>query len=373
MRENRTPGSVQGAPGNRRSYCDGRAPIRRGIGLKTITLSGVLLCLLLVCNMVSGSGQNTFTGIFKADSRPREMAYLGMTQTGDIVSGLLIVVTPDGDGSTTSSNLPLRGTTDGDAITLTADRFFKDLVINGRKEGKTIVLMFPTDSGNISTMSFMPTTDKDYNLLLNRWQEELAEIHEEKEELTKLANAVYDAINVVKSTGIRTNLADIKYALEDERLALHDLEIDLAELKHNASLRPMTCFQANSIVGHDYNSRMGYSYSSRLGYAHDKFMSRLKELEERISNAEPLATIIREGAHALDQAIEESKHPLPKLKFMPGDEKQILEQYQVLVASARNELPVLKGTHSDILSKAKGFMREGESILKKTQASVRCN
>ena len=24
MRENRTPGSVQGAPGNRRSYCDGQ-------------------------------------------------------------------------------------------------------------------------------------------------------------------------------------------------------------------------------------------------------------------------------------------------------------------------------------------------------------
>lgn len=340
--------------------------------MKTITLSGVFVFLLLVCNMVSGYGQNTFTGIFKADSRPREIMYLGMTQTGDIVSGSLIIVTSDGDGSTKSSTLPLRGATDGDVITLTANRFFKDLIINGRKQGERIVLMFPTDSGNISTVSFMPTTDKDYNQLLSRWQEELAAIHKEKEILTKLANAVYDDINAVKSTGIKTNLAGIKSALDDERSALLDLESDLAELKHNASLRPMTCYQANSVVNYDYYSRMGYSYSSRLGYAHDKFMSRLGELEERISNAEPLATKIRKGVHALDQAIEESKYLLPKLNFMPGDEKQVLEQYQALAASARNELPVLKASHSDILSKAKGIMREGESILKKTQASVRC-
>lgn len=341
--------------------------------MRKITLLGAFLCFLLVCNIAAGYGQNKFTGIFVADSRPREVVYLGVTQTGDIVSGSLVIVTPDGYGNTKSNTLPLRGTTDGDAITLTAERLFQDLVINGRKQGKTVVLMFPTDSGNMSTVTFLPTTDRDYNLLLNRWQEELAAIYKEKESLTKLANTLADDINAVKSTGIKRSLADIKSALDDEQSALHDLENDLAELKHDASLRPMTCYQANSRVGYAYNSRMAYSYSSRLGYAHDKFMVRLEELEHRLSNVEPLVTKIRQETHALDQAIKESKYSLPKLNAKPGDEAQVLIQYQALAASARNELPLMKAAHSDILNKAKGIMREGEAILKKTQASVRCD
>ncbi|MCI0559124.1 MAG: hypothetical protein MN733_11560, partial [Nitrososphaera sp.] len=139
------------------------------------------------------------------------------------------------------------------------------------------------------------------------------------------------------------------------------------------SLRPMTCYQANSKVDYDYNSRMAYSYDSRLGYAYDKFKARLEELEERLSNVEPLVTKIKQEAHALDQAIEDSKYPLPNLDIMPGDEAQALEHYKELAASARNELPVLKATHSEILNKAKGIMREGEGILRATQASVRCD
>lgn len=336
------------------------------------TLAG-LFCFISILNFLTGCGQNTFTGTFAVDSRPHEILYLALIQTNDTVSGSLIIVKPDGNGSIDSDTLPLRGTADRDAITLTADRLFGDLVINGRKEGRNIVLMFPTNSGSISNLTLTPTTENDYNVLLKQWQEELVAIHIEKETLTKLASDLSDDINAVKSTGIKSNLADIKSALDDERSALHDLESDLAELKQDASLRPMTCYQANSKVDYDYNSRMGYSYNSRLGYAHDKFMSRLEELEKRISNAESLVTKIREGTRALDQAIEESKYPLPKLNFMPSDEKQVLEQYQALAVSARNELPVLKVTHSDILNKAKGIMREGESIMKQTQASVRCD
>lgn len=338
-----------------------------------ITLPGVFFCLSLVCNIVGGYGQNTFTGIFHSDSRPTEMLYLSLTQTGDIVSGSLIIVTPDGNGSTKSNTLPLRGTTDGDAITLTADRLFGDLVINGRKQGETIVLMFPTDSGNISTVAFAPTTDVDYNLLLSRWQEELAAIHKESKRLTKLATALSGDVNAAKSTGITRNLTDIRSALDDEASALQHLEDNLAKLKYEASLRPMTCYQANSKVDYDYNSRMAYSYDSRLGYAHDKFKARLEELEERLSNVEPLVTKIKQEARALDQAIEDSKYPLPNLDIMPGDEAQALEHYKEVAASARNELPVLKATHSDILNEAKGIMREGEGILRATQASVRCD
>jgi len=341
--------------------------------LRKITLLGVFFYLLLACNVVACYGQNTFTGVFTADSRPREMVYLSLTQTEDTVSGSLIMVTPDGYGSTKSDTLPVRGTTDGDAITLTADKLFGDLVINGRKQSGTVVLMFPTDSGSISNVVFMPTTENDYNLLLKQWQGELAAIHKEKEAIMNLASGLSEGINAVKSTGIKQNIDDIKSALDDEQSALDDLNNDLAELKDDASLRPMTCFQANSKVSHDFNSRMAHSYNSRLGYGHDKFMTNLEELNKRLSNVEPIVTKITQQSRALYQAIEKSNYPLPKLNVMPGDEKPLLEQYQALAASARNELSLLKDAHSKILNKAKGLMREGEEILKTTQESIRCD
>ncbi len=346
---------------------------RREVGLSKITLLRTFLCFLLVCNIATSYGQNKFTGTYIADSKPREVVYLGLTQTGNIVSGSLVIVTPDRHGSTKGNTWPLQGATDGDAITLTAERFLQDLVINGRKQGKSVVLMFPTDSGNMSTVTFLPITDRDYNLLLSRWQKELAAIYEEKKSLTNLANALADDINAVKSTGIKRNLADLKSALEDEQSALKNLENNLAELQQDASLRPMTCYQAYSKIDYDYNSRMMHTYSSRLGYAHDNFMLSLKELEHRLSNVEPIVTKIRQETHILHQAIKESKYPPPKLNARPGDETQVLVEYQSLAVSAHNELPFLKDTHSDILNKAKEIMREGEAILTRIQASVRCD
>ncbi len=357
---------------------------KTGIVLRIITLSSLLLSIVLVCTTVPGYSQNTFTGTFLADSRPYALKYLSIIQTGNVISGSLIKVTPNGTGGTQSNTLSLRGTTDRDAVSLTIDRLFGDLVINGRKQGVTVVLMFPTDSGSISSVVFRPTDENNYNLLLGQWQEELATIHKDKERLTKianaekerstkLANALSDDINEVKSTGINRNLDDIKSALDDEKSAIHDLENNLAELRQDASLRPMTCYQANSKVDYDYNSRMAYSYDSRLGYAHDKFIASLKDLERRLSGVEAIVTEIKQEAHDLAQAIKESKYPRPELRVMPGEERLVLEQYQALAASARNELPSLKATHSDILNKAKKTMHEGEATLKTTQASVRCD
>ena len=355
----------------------------RWISLKKLTLLGFIY-FLTVNNIVASYGQNLFTGTFLADSRPHKIMHLVLTQTKDSVSGSLIIVTPDGRGSTRSDNLVLRGSTDGNAITLISAKLFGDSVINGRKQREKIALMFPTDSGSISNITFLPTTEDHYNLLLKQWQEELsisytqqqrelAGIQNEKQKLTKLADALSDGINSVKSNGIRQNLDDLKFALDYERSALHKLENDLAKLKQDASLRPMTCYQANSVVDYDFNSIMAYSYNSNLGYAHNILMDKLKELEERLSNVEPLSTKIRQMTQVLNQAIKGSKYPLPKLNIMPGDERQVLEQYQILATSARNELLPLRNTHLDILNKAKEIMNEGEVTLNETRALVRCD
>lgn len=352
--------------------------------MRKLALFGIFLYLLTISNLAVSYGQSLFTGSFLANSRSHEIMYLRLTQTKDSVAGSLIIVTPDSRGSTKSNTLVLRGTVDGNAITLISANLLGDSVINGRKQREKIVLMFPTDSGSISNVTFLPTTEDHYNLLLKQWQEELATSHKrqqreltaiqsEKQKLTKLAETLSDSINAAKSTRIKQNLDDLKSSLDDEQFALQDLENDFAELRSNASLRPMTCYQAHSIMDYDYNSRMAYSYHSRLGYSHNKFVTQLEELEKRLLNVEPLTTEIKQMAHALDQAIKDRKFSLPKLSVMPGGERQVLEQYQVLATSARNDLPPLKAAHSGILSKAQEIMREGEKTLMKTQALVRCD
>ncbi len=221
------------------------------VGLKKTTLAGVF-CLVSILNLLAGCGQNNFTGTFVADSRPHQIFLLTLIQTKDSVSGSLIIAEPDGNGRMDSDTLPLRGTADGNAITLTVDRLFGDLVINGRKEGGNVVLMFPTNSGSISNLTLMPTTESDYNGLLRQWQEELTAIYIEKETLTKLANALSDDIDTIKATRIKGDIIDIKSALSDEQSALRELENHLVQLKHDASLRPMTCYQANQTVRYDF-------------------------------------------------------------------------------------------------------------------------
>ncbi|MDE2388873.1 MAG: hypothetical protein KGN35_07315 [Betaproteobacteria bacterium] len=175
-----------------------------------LILHGISFCLLILSNSVTGYSQTLFTGSFLADSRPDRMMYLVLTQTKDSVSGSLIIVTPDNLGNTKSRTLVLQGTTDGDAVTLISTRLLDDsVVISGRKRKDKVMLLFPTDSGEILNIAFLPVAEDRYNHLLKQWQEELTVSHvqkqrelnniqNEKQKLTKLANALSEGINTVK-------------------------------------------------------------------------------------------------------------------------------------------------------------------------------
>lgn len=343
----------------------------KGVGLKKTTLAG-LFCLISVLNFLAGCGQNNFTGTFVADSRPHQIFLLTLIQTKDTVSGSLIIAKPDGNGRMDSDTLPLRGTTDGNAITLTADRLFGELIINGRKEGVNVVLMFPTSSGSISNLTLIPTTENDYNGLLKQWQEELAAMHLERETLTKLANALSDDIDTIKATGIKGDMIDIKSALADEQSALIELENDLGQLKNDASLRPMTCYQANQTVRYDFEQTLGYDYRQTLGYANNQFQTAVNQLEERLSKVESMVAKIKKEREIFDQAIKASKFPLPKFSVEPGEDTSALQQYQSIATSSRNELPTLKSETDKILNKANNIMREGKLVMEKAQSIANC-
>lgn len=253
----------------------------------------VFSCLILISNFLSGCSQNNFTGTFLADSRPHQILLLNLIQTKDTVTGSLIVAKPNGNGGMHSDTLPIRGTTDGNVITLTVDRFFEDLVINGKKEGKDVVLMPPVDSGKISRLTAKPTTENDYNTLLNQWQAEFAEISKEKEELAKLDKALFNDTNAIKNADIKGEMLNIKSALANEQSALHELENNLDKLVHDALIRPMTCYQANQVVKYDFEQVIGYNYKQNFQYANNQFQTALQRVEEELSNVESMSIKIK--------------------------------------------------------------------------------
>lgn len=342
-----------------------------------------MVAVLMAMIPLLASAENRFTGTYMADARPQEMIYLALTQTQDSVAGAMTIVTPDHEGNVESRTLPLRGTADGNTISLVAEQFLNDLAITGRKKGGSITLTFPGLSGGLATLSFTPASENDFNAVLTKWRQQLLAMHadqeqlkarelEEHQKLEKLARPLYDNIRAIKSTGIGDNLTEAKSALNDERSALKELEEALAELKRNASIRPMTCYQAHQTVAYDFQQTMGFTYKQTLGYANSQFQSAVSRLEQRLSRVDGMVEQIKKNAAELQEAIRVSSFPLPKLPISPGEEQDPLEQYQMLARSSKKELPILKAQNEEILNKAKKIVHEGKSVMEAAQSLVRC-
>jgi hypothetical protein len=259
--------------------------------------------------------------------------YLALTHTRDGVSGSLTIVVPDKKEGTHSRTLSLHGDTDGNAISLSAE----NLIFNGRKEKDSILLMFPNDSGIISTFKFSPGSEKEFNEAVTKLRQLIlaairadqeTEKHKksEKDKLTELAGALENDVLAIKRTGIKADLDDIASALNNEYLAVRQLEEHLAALQRDTSVRPMTCYQAYQTVGYDFNQTLKYDYEQTLGYANSQYKDAIIRLEERLSGVEIIVGKIKQEAQELNQAVKQSKFPLPKLDIMPGDESGALKE-----------------------------------------------
>lgn len=338
--------------------------------------ASVLLCLLF---STASYSQSRFTGTFMADLKLEGVMFLVLTQTQDSVSGALTIVAPDKKEGTRSHTLSLQGHTDGDTITLTTE----GPVINGRRQGDNITLMFPSNSGIISTAKFAPSSEAEFNravitlhdLLLAAIkvdQEVERQKLQEAEKITSLTKTLANDISAIKATGIKQDIMDINSALDHEHSALHQLENDSTRLQRDASVRPMTCYQAYQTVGYDFHQTLGYDYNQKLGYANNQFQTAANRLEERLSRVESMVEKIKKEAAQLDQAIKVSRYSLPKLKVMPADAATAIAEYQALAHSAHKQLPSFKATNGDIVSKAKEIMQEGKVVMEKAQSLVTC-
>jgi hypothetical protein len=349
----------------------------------TNPLARNLLAAFLSMISLLANAENRFTGTYMTDAHPHKMIYLALTQTQDSVAGAMTIVTPNHKGGVDSQTVPLRGTSDGNSISLIAEQFLNNLAITGQKKGRTIALTFPSASGDLATLSFAPASENDFNAAVIKWRQSLFAMHSNQErlkarqinehqKLEKLARSFYDNVRAIKGTGISDDLIQAKSALQNERLALKEIEEGLAQLKRDTSLRPMTCHQAYQTVGYDFQQTMEFSYKQTLGHANSQFQSAVIRLEKRLSHVDSMTEQIRKNASELQEAIRISKFPPPRLSISPGEEIAPLEQYQTLARLSKEEVPALKTQNEELLNKAKEIMREGKDVMETAQSLVRC-
>lgn len=347
------------------------------------TSFGRLVAAALLAFATTAVAENRFTGTYIADARPGEMMFLALTQTGESVSGVMTIVSPDRSGGLDNQTLEVHGSADGNSINLTAKRFLSNLLLSGTKSGRSIDVAFPSESGGLATISFTPGTELEFNAAIGEWRQPLLKKHEEQErldaevrktnsDLQNRAQALFANVGIIKTTGIGSDLADIATALRDEHLALNELEGNLSELKRSASVRPMTCYQAYQTVGYDFRQTMGYTFKKTLGYANSQHASTMKALEVRLSHVDPLVASIREGAAKLKEALQASKFAAPALPISPGDELEPVAQYLKLAHSAQERMPTFRSENSQIVAAAKAVMDEGQGVMNQAQSLVRC-
>lgn len=334
---------------------------------------------LIFSNTVRAFEGSPFTGTFIANLNQSGLMFLSLVQTQTTVSGSLISVYPDNEQGTQSHINSLRGDTDGKALVL-KDR---EIVLNGKKSGSNILLTFPDRSELLFTATFVPGTEAEFNKLVaqlrdtrlsqiafNKEKERQAE--DEKQKLSKLANTLQADVAAIRNTGIQADLESAMSAIEDAYTAIKDLEEHLGELKHEASVRPMTCYQAHQRVWYVFEQTMRYDLSQTLSYAVNSYKNSIQRLNERLEKVPGMLAQINQESDDLKQAIKIAKFEIPKLVISPGEEQIPLKQYEELAALAHGEIPNLQKKLDGAVSRARDLMQEGQQVMKAAQGLVQC-
>lgn len=140
-----------------------------------------------------GAGPSRFTGTFMADDRPSYLHYLSLTQTGDMVNGYMIQVQPDQMGSTQGENISVHGNVDKDAVTLMAKSFLElaNVTMTGRRDGEQVILTYPTNSGTVASLVFVPASQNKFNEVVSVWQKQLADTYQQQLDSPRTVSDVY--------------------------------------------------------------------------------------------------------------------------------------------------------------------------------------
>lgn len=160
--------------------------------------------------------------------------------------------------------------------------------------------------------------------------------------------------------------------LDSVRSAVDGVQTVLGELREEAGVRPMTCYQAGSVVGYTYDSQMTYQYDSVLGYQRSQYVATVDDLETALAEVEQSVEAARSAAEALDAALDVSPYPPPALDALPGDEQPAITAYEEAADAARTDLDALKTGYASALATADDLMVQGKTVSEEAQAVAAC-
>ena len=342
-------------------------------------LTRLTLCLLITFFPVISHAFGSITGTYVSDNRQREIIFLALTQSGNMLSGSLTITTADSNGGTKAAVQDLVGSFDGSSIDLKSDVMH----LNGNQKGNAIFLSVSSTSGYRITYNFVAMNEDGYNKMLTDWRQSLAVTHthdvnvaasKEYEEnwITGLSKKLTTDISNIKNTGISADLSDIENAIGDQRIALQQMKTDMGALKEDAAVTPMTCNQAYQTIERDYSQTLGYDFHQTLGYSVAMYANASERLSNRLVNVPLVVDETTKDATTLQNALRISRIQLPASDVHPKDAKEQIVAYQKLASNAQARLPVLRIESNQVIEEAKALLAEGENIVHKAQSSVAC-
>lgn len=388
-------------------YLSAARTINRGTNsCQLIYISRATLMLFTIIALVGcGTKTNPFTGSFIANSTSRgSLLYLTITQTNGQVAGNLLLVTKDENGATKQEALPITGNANGVDVTLTAKRIwpFADLSFHGHNIGSNIEVTAPEQTNGLLTFLFVPGSAEQFNDILRQWQTNLAKDFakqqailakeqallveenaqrqaiekaksEEARDIIDLSVKLSEALNVLKETGIPSNIGELKAHVDEEQVALQTMNQHFAKLRNDASINSMSCYQAYEVVGYDFTQTLGYDFNQSLPYANRNYAATKTELETRLINSDRAIANSRGATKNLAEAMRSAKFAIPPLTTKPEEATSVINAYESIVKDAQQELVRLRGVNKQIIDDAQKIMRDGQQVTMQAQARAgRC-
>lgn len=316
-------------------------------------------------------GDSPFTGQFMADIRPNQLIYISIVQVERSVSGLMIIVTAAQNGKTDKATLSLDGVVDNTSLTLREKRFFGDYVLTGRREGESLVLIFPGNDGGITPVTFHEATEFEYSAVLSEWQTNYAEIYRESSNITNHAKSLAELITQIESTGIPSDLLELSNALSQQK----EISESFQELKKQYSKitgfgKSDSCDYVYSNVSTFFYDKLSDLYYSEFQPIDGHFRRTYSRLDERVSNAPVVVTKARESSSLFREALSKRKYPLPELPKLPTDEEKIINTYMELSNSAVMEAESIGSQYVSLADEVREIMQESQDTL--TRMQVEC-
>jgi hypothetical protein len=191
--------------------------------------------------------------------------------------------------------------------------------------------------------------------------------------MQSLSSGLSDQIQSLSDARWRLSdkVADTKLALGHVQDAVGGIEDALDSVKEAASVEPMTCYQATSVLAYQYDSVMTYEYDSSLSYERQWLDEDLGELNALIVEAKDLVNTVNETAMALRELINASAY-LPVLDAIPGDEDTAVSKCETAITDAQADYDSISLDYDSAIGEADGLMAEGKGIVDDVSANLVC-